>query len=295
MKQSISSHEFNFKYEGDFQYIDIFPFLSSLGGLCKILKEVGLYLYPEFEILIGLKETQKGSIDVNLALLAIVAAGILPFYPQAKEILNFFIQLLNLHKFLKGESPKEVKQVGDKNVMIINSEEQEKIIHQTIYNIYASNVVIKQEIQKSFSAMEQIPELDEFRIYEKDKLLFKAERKDFPYLAKTLIKETEREKVLRTVATIHIIKPSFERNYKWFVVYQANKIHVQILDEEFIEKVEKGLIRFGKGDALEVVMEIKQVFDPELNIFVNKEFTVLKVLKHIPSFEQKNIFAYFQE
>jgi hypothetical protein len=294
MKQSVSSHEFNFKYEGDFQYIDVFPFLSSLGGLCKVLKEVSFSLYPGYDILIGLKETQKGSIDVSLALLA-VAVGLFPIYPQAKEILEVFIQLLNLHKFLKGEPPKEIKQVGDKNVKIINSENQEKILMQNIYNIYDSHVVIKQEIQKSFSAMEQLPELEEFRIYESGKPRFIAKRKDFPYLAKTLVKETEKERILHTVATIHLIKPSFEKNYKWFVVYQANKIHVQILDEEFMEKVEKGLIRFGKGDALEVVMEIKQVFEPELNIFVNKEFKVLKVLRYIPSLQQKNIFSHFQE
>jgi len=35
--------------------------VSSFGGLCKVLKEINITLHPEYEILIAIKETYKGS------------------------------------------------------------------------------------------------------------------------------------------------------------------------------------------------------------------------------------------
>lgn len=299
MKQSLSSYEFSFEYQGKFQYLDIFPFVSSLGGLCKALKEVGHTLHPEFDILIAIKETRKGSFWVNLAFLGAIAASTNLFQEQfldyAKESLQFFVNILQLHKFLKGEPPREVVPLDQEKLKVINHEGNHTVIQQTVYNIYNSKVEIRHEIQKSFNALHQSPDIEAFSLTEGDKPLFRATRDDFPYLAKTTIEETEKDRKIHTVTTVHIIKPSFERGYKWFVVYEANKVHAEMLDEKFMEKIEKGKVRFGKGDALEVEMEIYQIYDPTLNTFVNKDFKILRVLRVIPAFQQRNLFFHLQD
>ena len=297
MKQSLSSHEFSFEYQGKFQFLDVFPFVSSLGGFCKALKGISHALHPEFDVLIAVKETRRGSFWVDLAFLAAIPSGLFQgqFLDYAKESLQFFVNVLQLHKFLKGEPPREVVPLNRETLKVINHEGNHTVIHQNVYNIYNSKVEIKHEIQKSFSALHQSPDIEAFSLTEGDKTLFRATRDDFPYMAKTTIEETEKDRKIHTVTTVHIIKPSFEREYKWFVVYEANKVHAEMLDEGFMEKIEKGEIRFGKGDALEVEMEIRQVYDPTLNTFVNKDFKILRVLRVIPAPYQRDLFFHLRD
>ncbi|AEH45795.1 hypothetical protein Thein_1940 [Thermodesulfatator indicus DSM 15286] len=296
MKQSLSSHEFSFEYEGDLLYFDVFPFISSLGSLCKALKEVSLTLHPEFELLIAVRETRKGSFLVDLAFLATISGNLFQghFLGYARDCLQVFVNILELHRFLKGEPPREIREKGQ-GVIVTNQEGKQNIVNKVVFNIYNSKVEVRNEIQKGFSSLEQALEVEAFSLKENEKLLFRATREEFPYLARLLIKETEEERVTKEVTTIHIIKPSFERDYKWFIVFKGHKVHAAMLDEEFMEKVEKGLVRFGKGDALEVEIEIKQVYDPELGTFVHKDYKILKVLRVLPSHQQRDLNFHLQD
>ena len=296
MKQSLSSHSFTLQYEGELEYFDVFPFVSSLGSLCKALKEVSLALHPEFELMLAVRETRRGSFLVDLAFLAAITQNLFQgeFLNYARESLQAFVNILDLHRFLKGEPPREIKKEGSQDI-VINQRGERLVANPVIVNIYQSHVEIRNEIQKGFSALEQAPQVQAFHLKEKEKTLFTATREEFPYLAKTLLSETEEERVIRMVTTVFIIKPSFERNYKWFIVCEGHKVHATMQDEEFMEKVEKGLVRFGKGDALEVEMEVKQVYEPELRTFVYKDYKILKVLRVIPAPQQRNLHFHLQD
>lgn len=64
-------------------------------------------------------------------------------------------------------------------------------------------------------------------------------------------------------------------------LYQGNKISANITDSRFHEKVQSGG-RFGKGDILEVIMEIHQELDEAIGVFINKAYVVAKVFNHVP-------------
>ena len=49
--------------------------------------------------------------------------------------------------------------------------------------------------------------------------------------------------------------------------------------------------RFGKGDTLIADIEIVQEYDENLNAFMNKSYTVIKILEHIERPAQGNLFA----
>ena len=296
--QNISNTtEFTLRYEGNFKYLDVFPFVAFLGGLCKAIKECAFTLHPEHDLLIAVKETQTGSFYVNLAFLGLAGHNFFSsvnIVDMTKNTLEFFVAYLELLKHLKGSPPKDTIEKKD-GIEVINQHGEASIVNQTVFNIYTNNLTIRQDVQKGFSAIESSYQIDKLSIESTGKRLFTAERKDFPFLSKTVIKETEKERIELTTAIIHLIKPSFEKGLKWMVAYQHNKINVEILDHDFMEKVQQGEIKFGKGDALEVEMEIKQAFDEAIGIFMNKRFRVLKVLKILRAPVQKDLRFYMRD
>ncbi len=86
-------------------------------------------------------------------------------------------------------------------------------------------------------------------------------------------------------ASLYIIKPSFERTLKWDVVYAGDKLAMAMKDESFLNRIDKGE-RFGKGDILEVELQIDQVLDRNVGTYLNKSHQINKVLEHIPRPEQ---------
>ena len=85
--------------------------------------------------------------------------------------------------------------------------------------------------------------------------------------------------------TVGIIKPSFDRNYKWEILFFETKQFAEVVDEDFLNTVAAGE-RFGSGDSLEVELELVQVWDKNIEKYITKEYRILKVYNHIPRAQQ---------
>lgn len=74
-----------------------------------------------------------------------------------------------------------------------------------------------------------------------------------------------------------IESPTFKEGNKWKFFDGQNSFYADIEDEAFLERVNKGIERFGKGDRLIVRLRIRQVstFDS-----LRMERTVIEVLDH---------------
>lgn len=82
---------------------------------------------------------------------------------------------------------------------------------------------------------------------------------------------------------LHIVAAVFQDANKWrFTDGSGAPFSAAILDQEFVAKVNAGE-RFGKGDALDVEMELVQTVQ---NGRINIERRVLKVLRHISPNQQ---------
>jgi len=296
--QSLDFYEVSFVYEGVTRYIEVFPFVASLGSFCHALKEIGLTLYPDYNVAIALKETRPGSFLVDLAFITAVSATLLQSLPVvdfAKQTLGTFIDLLELMKFLKGEPPLKTEEIEQGKVKVYNADNQILMVNQGTINIYG-NVNVTSQITKGFDALEKAPDVEVFRIDDpKEGRTYKVLRKEFPYLSQITTKKTEEIKVDELNTFVKIIKPAFEKGLTWYVKIDEEKANVKILDDDFMEKIQNGLIRFGKGDLLEVKMEVESQFNPIRNDYEVKERRITKVLRFIPSPHQTDINFHLRE
>ncbi|MGG7661065.1 hypothetical protein [Dyadobacter sp. BHUBP1] len=89
-------------------------------------------------------------------------------------------------------------------------------------------------------------------------------------------------------AILSILKFSFDPKYKSDFYYQGNKISAYIRDKAFYENVDNG-DSFSKGDALEVVMDVKRAYDPSVDHKVIKGYEIKEVKRHIPRGEKGQI------
>jgi hypothetical protein len=118
--------------------------------------------------------------------------------------------------------------------------------------------------------------------------MFEAKREEFRPMALTSSVPQAQTKAIRQEASLYIVKPSFERNLKWDVVYQGIRIPVAMSDESFLTRIDRGE-RFAKGDTLEVDLQIDQVLDPNINTSINKGYQIIKVNAHAPGAEQSQL------
>ena len=80
-------------------------------------------------------------------------------------------------------------------------------------------------------------------------------------------------------AFVSLIRVSFREGNKWSVFDGANTISVTVEDESFLQSVDDGRARFGKGDKLKCRIRVEQ-FETDGNL--RTEYFIEEVLEHQP-------------
>ena len=91
----------------------------------------------------------------------------------------------------------------------------------------------------------------------------------------------------RLVITKAVLEP--EKKWKWGFIYQGRRINAHVSDERFNERVEKGDVQFGHGDALKAKLRITKEYDQALGTFVETGMEVVEVLHVSKAAEQTSL------
>ncbi|MDR6808177.1 hypothetical protein J2Y45_005474 [Dyadobacter sp. BE34] len=172
-------------------------------------------------------------------------------------IVSVYKSIVEIKKFLKGKKAQKITKDGD-YVVIENPDGSILKIDSKAYNIQANNPQVNESIKKQFETLENDEQVSAVEIAAKDGTpILQVERNDFPALsAPTPTVDGETSERPQS-AILSILKFSFDPKYKSDFYYQGNKISAYIRDKAFYENVDNG-DSFSKGDALEVVMEVKR-------------------------------------
>src|SRR5205823_1684835 len=148
--------------------------------------------------------------------------------------------------------------IGD--VIIKESDGNTITVNQYVFNLHQDNLKIREALDANFEALKDDKHIDGFKILDKKKKqLFQAKREEFPKKIDGGKKDKEEEsdvqeprrKVDTVKATLHVIRPSFDPELNWSVVYRGIKIpNVKMDDEGFLNKVAHGDEGFRAGDVL---------------------------------------------
>ena len=284
-------NNFKIKFDGQEHQLDANTLINSLIHISSIIQEVNSYYNSGKKIEIKIKALEKGSFLINIELVESALEHLKNLLTKdnveyAAAIIGSVIGLVELKKFLKGKKAKSVDEKTNEKVRIENEEVEVIYIENFTYNIYQNSPIIKDALAQNFETLDNDPNITAFEITDKNEVpLIRVEKVEFDGMSIKSDEITNGERVLIEAANLNILRLSFEGNLKWDFYYKGNKISAKILDKTFYELIDKGQ-SFAKGDILEVELQINQIWEEAVNTFINKSYSVTKILRHIPRNEQ---------
>ena len=193
-----------------------------------------------------------------------------------------------LHRFLRGKREKKNTPEGNK-VKIENNHGKIIYVEKLVYNTYKNNPTVPDALSESFKTMQDDDSITGYEVKNKEEeTLIRVEHEEFDPLSKKPERLDDDEKIITQVATLSIVRVSFDSKLKWEFYFEKNKITARIDDPSFHKRVDAGEA-FAKGDGLKVELEIRQRLDPSINTYVNRSYRVVKIIDHMKKGELPNL------
>jgi len=270
---------------------------ESLIGISTAIDEINSTLGTGKEITINVKPFEEGSFEVPFELIELAVFGVLnlPNVSSIPEVVKILKEFIDIKINLKGFPPREVKE-SNQGLSLTSQSGDVYNISRVTGDLVFNNITINESFNRGLSQLQNDKELIEYSILDsKRNPIVTIKPKELAYFTPQEdtcsvvdhLEETKKQKEVS--ATLRVHKVVFDTTSKWGFIYNGNKISAKITDSKFQEKVQRGG-RFGKGDILEVLMEIHQEFDEAVGVFINKSYIIAKVINHMPKPEQIGLF-----
>jgi hypothetical protein len=291
--------QFTLKFGGEENDINATTYGVILINTVALLEEANKELETNAHLEIKVKSERKGSYSVDLAIQSAAAiATVAPLMTKenvdavtavASKVISTATKGYELWKKLKGEKPKEVTEKAD-TVIIITGDNNTIEVDKSVSNLVLSNKRGQEALANTFSALAGDQNVEDFSVLdERKEALFLAEKKDFPKLTRKVeVLQPEKQTLLETTH-LHITRQSFEKNKKSDFLYKGFQISAWITDQSFWKDVDNGE-SFAKGDILFAELEIEQEFNKTINAYENKNYSIGRVIQHIPRQQQPRLF-----
>lgn len=289
-EQMTQSSRYTFKYNSDNDSIDLDTLLISQIHFGTVLSEIKNEVAGNAALSIKIRPLEKGSVPFDIILnVAWIRTLISPeTIAYASGIISILVGLFQIRLWLKGEKPTQIDVDGDK--VTIKKGDVVFTIDRRTYLLYERNATIDLAIKKAFEAIEKDDDVTGIELQDENKKrLIEVPRENFEdFIKPNEIFEslTQKEPVRQEVLTVY--KVVFDKGHKWQFFLNGRKISATI-PNAYMDRLKAGE-RFGMGDTLVVNLEIEKVYDKALDIFIDKEYRIIDVIKHTPRPKQSNLF-----
>lgn len=283
----MASTDFKIKFDGEEHQLDANVLINSLIHTTTLVQEINRSIDPAREIQVKVRAPEKSSFLIQIQVVDVletlntIKQLVTPANIETTSyIILSLVGLFEVKKHLFGSKPKEIDKSGDKT-KIVNKKGDVFYVDHAVFNIYEKNPIVQDALTQNFENINNEPSVTAFEILdEKNKELFKVGREDFEALS---VKDevTKGGERLRTeTATLNIVRLSFEKGLTCDFYYKGHKIKAKIDDPTFQKRIDDGE-SFSKGDVLESDLVIRQAWDESVQTFVNKGYSVARIIKHV--------------
>jgi hypothetical protein len=297
MEDMTAMVHFSIKYDGPAlasHEMDVRELAPALLALSTLLEEANRAVFPDSsEVRVHVKGDFKGGcFAIDLVALQSIKDQIVAIFagPTATAAANLLAilggigligaggkGLIDLIKWLRGRKPTRVSTVGDSIVFEIRTEEVVESFEVDLVagRLYQSRIV-RQSLAKVVKPLER-DGIDYFAcgIDGRTEAVITKEETPFFEMAAggaDVVSDTLSEAVL-----LQIESAVFKDDNKWRFHDGATPFFAEIVDAEFLAKIDSGDERFGKGDVLIVdLRRIQSITDNGLKL----EYVVEKVHEH---------------
>lgn len=257
---------------------------SAVGKIVIATDAIFRELHDEFkqnsELLLKARPFRKGSFDIPIDVI-VLTTGALACLPILEKMLKFLSEYFRLKRELKGVAPR----IEKGKIIIENSHiEVDKII----VNLLEPRNKANQLIAEAFEDIDKDDNITGFKISRKQEQLAKVKKEEFKYYG--VLPREIKSKEIQVTEDLRVVGPMFDEKGKWILVRNEKKIPVHIADEGFIRQVLTSGEPFRSGDKLRVELLVQQEYDTTLGDYVDKRYTVQKILRHIIRTETGKLF-----
>ena len=283
-------------YEGDQHDIRADVLLDSIGSVTNLISEVNTELGDGAKDLkIHISAPERGSFGIDLSLLADAAEMVMSAEGELRYTANLVViltGLYELHQWLEGGDPDDIDR-GRDTATIYKNDGDVLEVDANVLNLYLGNEDVRDELGGTYEATKKDERVEGFRIEDPEtgEERFRADREEFEQLSRR-----EQEEETRTLTnedeTVTLTRvPLDDPERKWEILWDGERVGVEIEDIGFHANVQTGDISFRRGDRLEVDLDRKQEYNAALDDWETTEYTITAVHGYIPAGEQTNLFS----
>lgn len=269
------------KFDGEAHRVDVNTFASVLLTYSEVVdcaaKSSGI-LDP---VSVYIKANEPGSLDVIVSVVAQGALDAINFITSNKDSIEAAILLAGAFYGLKKKfaGKKQIKIVGedDDGKISIEADGQEIKVEKNVYNFYVNNPKISEDVNKSFSVLDDNSAITGIEIKSDGIPTFRADRSEFSAISESPIYEIHTDRHQEKEAFLTVIKPCLvsDKSRKWEFINDGEKLSASISDQDFLDNLEK--YSFHKGTTMYVKLDVFQEYVEEFDAFINKSYTITKV------------------
>lgn len=275
-----NSSRYIIKFDTTKEAIDAETLANALSAYKRTLLSLASGRRDSQELFVDVDVINKGCIEIHTILTAVQSI----VNPETLlAIVDSIKSLVDLYKFLRGKPAKKVMTAdhgsGDvaNQVVITNADNATITITNNVYKTYVNS---------------DTPPFGDSRNYAHDKIssvrLLDEDKKEYVHIDRSEFESFEKgrhrvddddvktveEELELVVTTVPLGAPKNQ----WGFINAGVPIKAKIKDEDFISKVDRHEITFGKGDRMRAKVAIHKEFDSTLNCVVIKSWTILRVL-----------------
>ena len=298
-----NSIHFSIKYDGpalQSHQMDIRELAPALIALSNMLEEANKVVFPNSEsVKVNIQGNFKGgSFGVDLIAVQSITNQIVSMLsgPEAAAFSNLKTilealgliggagcGLIGLTKWLRGRKPSLIRTTGDRVIFEITEASSVETFE---INLVTSKLYQSRVVRKALASVVKPLERDGIDIFAagKDGSTSEVIRKtdacwfELSESEADIVSDTLAERVL-----LQIESAVFKDDHKWRFSDGGSSFFSEISDSSFIEKINAGVERFGKGDVLCVdLRKIQSVTDHGLRM----EYAITRVHEHRAPLQQ---------
>ena len=279
--------------------IDVTHLAPSLLAFSKLMKSTNAYVNGDavsLRILVSVNEEQNCfELDLNFVMGAWGAVKsflLSDDFVAAEKLLHLVLggvgslSLYGLIKWLKGRKVAGIKVAESGEYTITDDSGETCQVPKAVFDLYSSPETRQHALdaiaplhESGYESMEFYNKKEKFmKIVEED--VPKKDGSDLPALKSDL----ENVAIIRTI--VGIIKPAYEGNSQWNLIYKK-PIHAKMSDLEWLAKFQSRSVRALPKDKLEADLEERYVTTEEGEIIGNPSYQVLKVYRVVGVAQQQ--------
>lgn len=267
----------------DLGRMDAYQTAANIMAFSDFVGVVSRNLYGQKAVLrTEIQGFRKDSFDIDFALtISGALATVLFAEPSTKDMISLTKDCVKAWLHLRGKPPKAVERVaGEDKYKVENNTGSITYINGNVFNIItderagkAVEQFIKTPLVGGVDAINIRSQTtkDSVEVGKEDAECFTALALEKPLLENTI----QMGLVVESAA--------FKEGNKWKFFDGQTSFYAEITDQEFLERVNSGRERFGKGDILMALVKIMQAQTPS---GLKTERYVIKVIEHRLGYEQ---------